>query len=454
MWLVDGWQGAAQHGLYHTADGGSSFTKSPAFTYAWQLALGKAASGQSYPAIYVYGLLAGDPQWGIFQSVDGGNTFNRVSYYPYGIFDVPYDMAASWDVFGTVYVGFSGNSYYYVQLNANDPQASAPTFTPAAGTYTSAQEVTIGDSTPNAIIYYTIDGSTPTTNSNLYGGAIAVSSGSETINALVVASGYAPSSVASAAYTVNLTEPQAATPTFNPPSGTYTSVQTVTISDTTPNALIYYTTDGSTPTTGSTQYANPISVSTTETIQAIATASGYSNSSVGSASFTINLPAPSFSMSISPASLTIQSGGQGSVTVTVTPANGFNSAVSFACSGLPSGATCSFNPQQVTPSGSAASTQLTVTASSTVGAIERRSVPYMPETALAATIFLLGWKRRSIIRVALFVLLAVAGFAPVSGCGSGGSSQSQPPPPVQATVTVTATSGSLNQTGTFTLTVN
>ncbi len=65
LWLVDGWQGAHNHGLYHTADGGTSFVKSSAFTYAWQVALGKAASGQSYPAIYVYGLLATDPKWNL-----------------------------------------------------------------------------------------------------------------------------------------------------------------------------------------------------------------------------------------------------------------------------------------------------------------------------------------------------------------------------------------------------
>ncbi len=162
---------------------------------------------------------------GIFQSVDGENTFNRISYYPcfYSIFDVPYDMAASWDVFGTVYVGFSGNSYYYVQYNANDPQASAPTFTPAGGTYSSAQEVTLSSTTPNAAIYYTIDGSAPTTNSNLYGGAIAVPAGSETINAFVVASGYSPGNVTPATYTITATRPQGATPTFSPTGGTFTS---------------------------------------------------------------------------------------------------------------------------------------------------------------------------------------------------------------------------------------
>jgi hypothetical protein len=287
MWLAPGWQGAAAYGLYHTTNGGNSFTESSAFVYAWQVALGKAAPGQSYPAIYVYGLLVGDPRWGIFQSIDRGNTFNRISYYPYGIFDIPYDMAASWDVFGTVYVGFEGNSYYYARYNANDPQASAPTFSPPAGSYRCQQEVTISSTTPNAIIYYTTDGSTPTTNSYLYGGAITVSSGTETINALVVASGYSPSSVSSATYAVY---PLAATPTFNPVGGIYTAAQTVAISDTTPDATIYYTTNGSMPTTSSTQYTNPLTVSASATIQAIAVAADYTNSAVGSVAYTINLP--------------------------------------------------------------------------------------------------------------------------------------------------------------------
>ena len=449
LWLVDGWQGAASHGLYHTTDGGASFTKSAAFTYAWQVALGKAATGQSYPAIYVYGLLAGDAKWGIFQSVDGGISFNRISYYPYGIFDIPYDMTASWDVFGTVYVGFSGNSFYYAQYNGNDPQAVGATFSPAGGSYPTAPEVTISSTTPHAAIYYTTDGSKPTTNSSLYGGAIAVASGTETISALVVASGYAPSAVASATYTLSL--PQAATPTFSPPGGTFTSAQSVTISDATANAAIYYTTDGSTPTTKSTLYSGAITVSATETIQAIAAAAGYTNSGVGSAAFTINLPPPGFSLGMSPTSLAIQSGGSGTVALTVTPANGFAAAVSFACSGLPASTACSFNPQTVTPSGSAAFTQMTVSSSGTASAVTGGSLPFGPATLLAAAAWMLGGKKRRGRWVLLIAFLAFAGIAPVSGCGSSGG---QTTPPVQATVTVTATSGSLQQTATLSLTVN
>jgi arabinogalactan endo-1,4-beta-galactosidase len=83
--------------------------------------------------------------------------------------------------------------------------ATAPTFSPAAGTYTTAQTVTISDTTPGATIYYTTDGTMPTTASSVYSGAITVpaTSASETIQAIAVASGYANSTVASAVYTIS-----------------------------------------------------------------------------------------------------------------------------------------------------------------------------------------------------------------------------------------------------------
>ena len=71
----------------------------------------------------------------------------------------------------------------------------------------------------------------------------------------------------------------------------------MTISTSTPSATIYYTTNGTTPTTSSPVYAGPVTVAATETLQAIAIASGNSSSPVGSAVYTITLPAgtPSFS---------------------------------------------------------------------------------------------------------------------------------------------------------------
>jgi hypothetical protein len=85
--------------------------------------------------------------------------------------------------------------------------------------------------------------------------------------------------------------PPTATPTFSPAGGSYAGAQNVTISDTTSGESIFYTLDGSTPGTtvgGSTvRYTVPIPVSSTETINAIATAPGFSTSTMASATYTI-----------------------------------------------------------------------------------------------------------------------------------------------------------------------
>ena len=91
--------------------------------------------------------------------------------------------------------------------------------------------------------------------------------------------------MATATYTL-----QAAAPTFNPPGGSYTLPQFVEISDSSPGVTIYYTTDGSTPTTASTQYTgSAIPVIHTTTIKAIAVAPGWSQSPVASATYTFPL---------------------------------------------------------------------------------------------------------------------------------------------------------------------
>ena len=297
--------------------------------------------------------------------------------------------------------------YLYKEVTGGDePTACAtPTFSPAAGTYASAQNVTISCATQDATIYYTTDGSEPTTASSTYTSAIPVSANT-TIKAFAVKSGLENSSVASATYTIvsiehagsesdpytvadarnaiavggdlsnkyvagiisqvdsynsnyssitywisddgETTSPQlevysgkglnganfsavtdlhvadevtvkgtlklygeiyefdknnqlvsfnrpgsatpCATPTFSPAAGTYTEVQTVSISCETEGATIYYTTDGTNPTNESTVYSAAISVGENMTIKAIAMKEGMANSFVATAAYTINLP--------------------------------------------------------------------------------------------------------------------------------------------------------------------
>jgi hypothetical protein len=106
----------------------------------------------------------------------------------------------------------------------------------------------------------------------------------------------ATQSILSWAFTTSATSP-AAQPTFSLTPGTYTGTQSVMISDATPNSSIFYTLDGSKPATtagGSTfLYSSAISIATTETINALATAPGLSASSVATAAYTIQSgPAP------------------------------------------------------------------------------------------------------------------------------------------------------------------
>lgn len=190
---------------------------------------------------------------------------------------------------GKVYVTGANKVAVYGLLGGSQTVAT-PLISPAGQSFAGTISVTITDTTQGATIFYTVDGTTPTSASTQYSGPITVS-GTETITAIATATGLITSQPASQSYTSTT---QTAAPTFNPPAGTYAGTQSVTLSDTTAGAKIYYTLDGSTPApnAGTTKlYATPISLAQTATINAIAT-STLTSSPVASAAYTIGPAAP------------------------------------------------------------------------------------------------------------------------------------------------------------------
>lgn len=346
------------------------------------------------------------------------------------------------------------NDFWVYQASSTPsfPTTAKPVISPGTGTYTTFEPVTItdSDSASGAVIYYTTDGSTPTASSTQYTGGITVST-SETIQAIAIAANYLNSNVASATYTLNL--PTVATPTFPLAPGTYSASQSVTITDSTPGAAIYYTTNGSTPTTSSTQYTGSLSLSGAVTINAIAVATNYSNSAVTSTTYNFT---PDFSVPSTLPPVTVATGTSWNEMIAVKPFGGFTGTVYFSCSGLPTEATCSFLPNTITGSGS---TQITVTAvAPNTASLRRDRFPVLPASALAALICCFGLKKRRRLQMLMLLVVSVAGLSLVTSCGGGGGQtivkQTYTPLPNTETITVTATSGSLSHTTTFTLTVN
>lgn len=192
--------------------------------------------------------------------------------------------------------------------------SSAPAFNKAAGTYSSTISVEI-TAAYGANIYYTLDGSNPTASSTAYTGPITIST-SKTLNAVAQESGKNLSSVTSAAYTINTSIiVQSEAPVFSPAGGTFNSTQTVTI---TPplGGTVYYTTNGTVPTTASTPYTTPLTVSATQTIKAIAKQTGRDVSAVVSETYVIdpNALTKTAKPSISPASGTFATAPQVTIT--------------------------------------------------------------------------------------------------------------------------------------------
>jgi alpha-tubulin suppressor-like RCC1 family protein len=161
---------------------------------------------------------------------------------------------------------------------AIEPLVAAPQFSPAPGTYASAQDVIITSATSGVTIRYTTDGSTPTSASGLIYSSPVHLSETRTLKAMAYMTGWTTSTVISGLYTIEM--PVSATE-FNPASGFFTEAQNITITTTTAGASIRYTTDGSIPSsTNGTLYSSAVPITETTTLRAIAYKTGLTSSPV------------------------------------------------------------------------------------------------------------------------------------------------------------------------------
>jgi uncharacterized repeat protein (TIGR02543 family) len=151
-----------------------------------------------------------------------------------------------------------------------------PTFSVFEGTYNTAQSVELSCATDDATIYYTTDGSTPTTSSTVYSAPIAVDV-TTTIKAFAVADGLDDSGVASATYIL-----KCATPSISIPEGVFVSTKNVTITAGDGAAISYSLDEGE----NWNSYSEPFAISATTTVWAKATKTGWTDSEVAEETFT------------------------------------------------------------------------------------------------------------------------------------------------------------------------
>jgi len=190
-------------------------------------------------------------------SGDGGPAGFALLYEPPGV---------AIDSSGNLYIADIYNSAVRRVTMAAVSPVDAPVFSPAPGVVASPGSVTITSPVAGATIYFTTDGSLPTTSSEKYSAAIP-SVGTKIITAFSTIPG-APNSTGTVGRYFYDPAPQ-----IKPGTENITKSIQVTITDANAKAVIYYTTDGSTPYEGSKakKYSGPFTIpAATTTVSAMA----------------------------------------------------------------------------------------------------------------------------------------------------------------------------------------
>jgi hypothetical protein len=169
-------------------------------------------------------------------------------------------------------------------------KTATPTISPNGGTFTALTSVSLDCQTPGSLIYYTTDNSTPSPGQ---AGTVQYTSSFQlntnaTVKALAKVPGLDDSDLASADFIINLNE--SVTPTFSPNGGSFPGPVSVSLSTSTPGAIIYYTTNGQIPVIGGLQtkiYSGPFVQGQTATLMACAKSAATNISGVRIANFNL-----------------------------------------------------------------------------------------------------------------------------------------------------------------------
>jgi len=153
-------------------------------------------------------------------------------------------------------------------VKVSDTTSPVTTALPAGGTFSAAQTVTLSASKA-ATIYYTLDGSSPTTSSAVYNGPLTISANT-TLKYFAKDAAGNVEQTKSQLYTIDGSADPGTLPpvtSASPAGGSYSDLQTVTLTANKDGSTIYYTIDGSTPTTSSSVYLGPLTLASSVTLR-------------------------------------------------------------------------------------------------------------------------------------------------------------------------------------------
>lgn len=260
------------------------------------------------------------------------------------------------------------DSVVVLDPGTGQPIVAAPVIQPNGSIFAGSVDVSLSTITSGATIHYTTDGTTPTTASPVFTAPFTLTE-SATVKAIAVRADYVDSSIAMAQFTATV-EPVA----ISPAGGSFFDSVDISLSTPTTGTTIHYTIDGTDPTTASTVFTAPFTLTTNvspQTVKAFAVRTDWAGSTITSETFTVT-PRPTTEV------------------VTFNPPAGtFQDSVDVSLSSATPGATIHFTTDGTDPTSASTvfSTPINLTASATLKAFA--TFPSFNDSAITSAAYII-----------------------------------------------------------------